>query len=118
MHSEWLKLYQVLVTLKNKGETPAVKFLDLIFRNNFFVLNFSKICLQWKVLRNISANFSNILDAAGSSALFDYFKQSANKQSQNVSQKCTLHRPNSITKAMDDLFKYNRNQAWFARALN
>ena len=44
-------------------------------------------------------------------ALFDYYKQSANKLSQDVSQKCTLHRPNSITKAMDGLFKYNRNRA-------
>ena len=24
--------------------TPADKFLDLIFRNNFFIFNFSKIC--------------------------------------------------------------------------
>ena len=44
-------------------------------------------------------------------ALFEYFKQSENKQVQDVSQKCTLHRPNSITKAMDGLFKYNRNRA-------
>ena len=30
----------------NKGQdlTPADKFLDLIFRNNFFVFNFSKMC--------------------------------------------------------------------------
>ena len=28
---------------KNK-KTPAVKFLDLIFRNNSFVFNFSKMC--------------------------------------------------------------------------
>ena len=27
-----------------KKKTPAVKFLDLIFRNNFFVFNFSKMC--------------------------------------------------------------------------
>ena len=26
-------------------------------------------------------------------------------------KKCTLHRPNSITKAMGGLFKYNRNRA-------
>ena len=26
--------------------TPAVKFLDLIFRNNFFIFNFSKMCSQ------------------------------------------------------------------------
>ena len=32
-------------------------------------------------------------------------------QVQNVSQKLTLHRPNSIIKAMDVLFKYNRNRA-------
>ena len=37
---------------------------------------------------------------------------------QDVSQKCTLHRPNSITKVMNDFFKYNRNRAGFARALN
>ena len=40
-------------------------------------------------------------------ALFEHFKQSANKLSLGVSQKVTLHRPNSITKAMDGLFKYN-----------
>ena len=36
----------------------------------------------------------------------------------NICQNFTLHRPNSITKAMDGLFKYNRNRAWFARALS
>ena len=39
-------------------------------------------------------------------------------QVQDVSQKVTLHRPNSITKAMDGLFKYNGNRASFARALS
>ena len=29
---------------KKKKPTPAVKFLDLIFRNNFFVFNFNKKC--------------------------------------------------------------------------
>ena len=43
-------------------------------------------------------------------ALFEHFKQSANKV-QDVSQKVTLNRPNSITKAMDGLFKYIRNRA-------
>ena len=37
---------------------------------------------------------------------------------QDVSQKVTLHRPNLITKAMDGLFKYNRNRALFARAFS
>ena len=36
----------------------SCKFLDLFFRNNFFVFNFSKMCSRWKVFRNISANFS------------------------------------------------------------
>ena len=27
-----------------KKKTPAVKFLDLIFRNNIFIINFSKMC--------------------------------------------------------------------------
>ena len=36
------------VYLKKK-KTPAVKFLDLIFRNNFFVFNFSKMCSRWKL---------------------------------------------------------------------
>ena len=29
---------------KKKKKTPTVKFLDLIFRNNFFIFNFSKMC--------------------------------------------------------------------------
>ena len=29
---------------KKKKKTPAVKFLDLNFHNNFFVFNFSKMC--------------------------------------------------------------------------
>ena len=35
-----------------------------------------------------------------------------------VSQKTTLCRPNSLTKAMDGLFKYIGNGAWFTRALS
>ena len=33
-------------------------------------------------------------------------------------KKTTLRRPNSLTKAMDGLFKYIGNRAWFARALS
>ena len=44
-------------------------------------------------------------------ALFEHFKQAQINQVQDVSQKVTLHRPNSIPKAMDGLFKYNRNRA-------
>ena len=40
-------------------------------------------------------------------ALFEHFKQSAIKPSLDVSQKVTLRHPNSITKAMDGLFKNN-----------
>ena len=29
---------------KKKKKNPAVKFLELIFRNNFFIFNFSKMC--------------------------------------------------------------------------
>ena len=29
---------------KKQKKTPADKFLDLIFRNNFFIFNFSKMC--------------------------------------------------------------------------
>ena len=36
----------------------------------------------------------------------------------NVSQKAALRRPNSLTKAMDGLFKYIGNHAWFPRALS
>ena len=36
----------------------------------------------------------------------------------HVSQKVTLYRPDSLTKAMDGLFKYIGNRAWFARALS
>ena len=39
-------------------------------------------------------------------ALFEHLRQSANKPIQDVSQKVTLHLPNSITKGMDGLFKY------------
>ena len=31
-------------SLAKKKKTPAVKFLELIFRNNFFIFNFSKMC--------------------------------------------------------------------------
>ena len=31
---------------KKKKKTPADKFLELIFRNNFFYLQFSKMCLR------------------------------------------------------------------------
>ena len=44
-------------------------------------------------------------------ALFEHFMQSTNEPSQRCSQKVTLHRPYSITKSMDDLFKYNVNHA-------
>ena len=35
-----------------------------------------------------------------------------------VSQKTTLRRLNSLTKAMDDLLRYIGNRAWFACALS
>ena len=50
-------------------------------------------------------------------ALFDIFKQSANKL-KYVSQNATLYRPNSLTKAMDGLFKCIGNRTWFARGLS
>ena len=48
---------------------------------------------------------------------FDIFHPSSNKL-RYVSQKTTLRRPNSLTKAMDGFFKYIGNRAWFARALS
>ena len=39
-------------------------------------------------------------------------------QDKYVNQKTTLRRPNSLTKAMDGLFKYIGNHARFARALS
>ena len=36
----------------------------------------------------------------------------------HVSQKVALHCPDSLTKAMDGLFKYIGNRAWFARELS
>ena len=33
-------------------------------------------------------------------------------------KKTALRHPNSLTKAMDGLFKYNGNRTWFARALS
>ena len=36
----------------------------------------------------------------------------------HVSQKVVLHRPDSLTKAMDGLFKCIGNRAWFPRALS
>ena len=38
MKPQWQKL------AKKKKKTPAVMFLDLIFRSNFFIFNFSKMC--------------------------------------------------------------------------
>ena len=38
-------------------------------------------------------------------ALFGHFKQAQINQVQDVSQKVTFHRPTSVTKAMDGLFK-------------
>ena len=35
-----------------------------------------------------------------------------------MSVKTALRRPNSLTKAIDGLFKYFGNRAWFARALS
>ena len=37
---------------------------------------------------------------------------------EHVSQKVALHPSDSLTKAMDGLFKYIGNRAWFARALS
>ena len=39
-------------------------------------------------------------------------------QDKYVSQKTALRYPNSLTKAMDGLFKYIGNRSWFARALS
>ena len=33
----------LLYSILKKKKTPADKFLDLIFRNNFFIFNFSKM---------------------------------------------------------------------------
>ena len=55
-----------------------------------------------------SPNSSNILDAAGSSVLrctLIILSKAQINQVQDVSQKVTLLRPNSVTKAMDGLFK-------------
>ena len=48
------KIYNYVIMASLKSEptckliieylTPAVKFLDLIFRNNFFIFNISKMC--------------------------------------------------------------------------
>ena len=51
-------------------------------------------------------------------ALFEHFKQSANKLSQTCQSKSCIAPPDSLTKAMDGLFKYSGNPAWFARALS
>ena len=50
--------------------------------------------------------------------LFEHFKHLQINQVLDVNQKFTLHRPNSITKVIDGLFKYNGNRAWFACALS
>ena len=44
-------------------------------------------------------------------AIFEHFKQSANKLSQTCQSKVALQRPDSLTKAMDGLFKYIGNRA-------
>ena len=50
-------------------------------------------------------------------ALFEHFKQSANKLSQTCQSKSCIEPPR-FTKAMDGLFKYIGNRARFARALS
>ena len=86
-------------------------FLELISRDNFLLRHLSKDFSRWKVFRNVSANFSKQFHhqfAAGS--FMRIWVESLNilskaqiNQVQDVHQKLTLHRPNSITKAMDGL---------------
>ena len=62
-----------------------------------------------------SPNSSNVKDTAVSSVLrctfLNIFSKSQINQVKDVNQKVTLHRANSIAKAMDDLFKHNGNRA-------
>ena len=44
MHFEVFGGMEPTVTIKLLNFTPAVKFLDLIFRNNVFIFNLSKMC--------------------------------------------------------------------------
>ena len=103
-------------------KTPAVsKFFELIFRNNFLERHISKN-LSDENYSGTSPPTSSLLQTVPTSkilqvplcldVLFEHFKQSANKPSPfDVSQKNTLHCPNSITKAMDGLFKHEGNRA-------
>ena len=96
--------------------------LELIFRNNFLYIE--ELILMKSIqehLRQLPQTdpTSNMLQVALClDVLFEHFKQSWINQVQDVSQKITLHRPNPGAKAMDGLFKYIGNRAWFARALS
>ena len=41
---------QITTTTTTK-KTSAVKFIELIFRNNIFIFNFRKMCVRWKLQR-------------------------------------------------------------------
>ena len=87
---------------KKEKKTPAVKFLELIFRNNIILRHISKHLSRSKALRNISANFSKLIphQRCCRFLLFEHLSKAQINQVQDVSQKVMLHRPNSITKAM------------------
>ena len=74
-----------------------------------------------EILAPISPNGSIIQDApvkpAHRCTLRDFLSKALINKYKYVSQKATLHRPNSLTKALDGLFKYVGNRVWFARAL-
>ena len=71
-----------------------------------------------KSIQEHFSNGSNIQDAAVKlHSLYILSKVQIN-QVNDVSQKVTLHHPNSLIKAMYFLFNYNGNRAWFAHALS
>ena len=71
-----------------------------------------------ETLAQVSPNGSIIQDAAVNVHSLRFLIKAQINEDKYVSQKTALRCPNSLTKAMDGLFKYIRNRAWFDGALS
>ena len=88
--------------------------------HNSFTTSFIETILQ---IKSIQEHLHQLLQTVSPSkmlaislcldVLFRHFNQSTN-QVQDANQKVTLHRPNSISKAVDGLFKYNGNRVQYS----
>ena len=93
-------------------------FFTLIFGDNFFITNFSKLCFGMKVVEKNLRQFLQMVPLSKMlqltlriDALFEIFIKAQVNNDKYISQKTTLCRPNSLTKEMDGLFKYIDNRA-------